>query len=205
MTMEKDAKYFTVGVFVSVTILALVGFSIWLAGVHDFDRHERYTIFFTDPVSGLDQQATVKYKGVEVGRILGLRLSPDRNDLVKVDVEVREETPVRDKTVATLAIQGVTGQSYIDLATPNNDENPPPRVDGEKYPVVKGQGSQLDKFLGTVPQLSNRFQSTLSAIDDFSKETGKMADSIRGLADKLKEDPSQIITPPARKGVEVPK
>src|ERR1043166_3293080 len=50
--MERDAKYFTIGAFVSLTLLALVGFSIWLAGVHDFARHTRYTIYFTDPVSG---------------------------------------------------------------------------------------------------------------------------------------------------------
>ena len=101
--MEKDAHYFTIGVFVSVTLLALVGFSIWLAGVHDFARHERYTIYFTEPVSGLDEQATVKYKGVEVGKILGMRLTPMRNDLVKVDVEVKADTPVRSRTIATAA------------------------------------------------------------------------------------------------------
>ena len=47
--MEKEANYFTVGVFVSVTLLALVGFSIWLAGVHDLGHHDRYTVYFTDP------------------------------------------------------------------------------------------------------------------------------------------------------------
>jgi phospholipid/cholesterol/gamma-HCH transport system substrate-binding protein len=203
--MEKDARYFTVGVFVSIAILALVGFSIWLAGVHDFARHERYTIYFTDPVSGLDQEATVKYKGVEVGKILRLRLSPERNDLVKVDVEVREETPVRDKTLATVEVQGVTGASYIELATPNGDETPPPTMAGEKYPVLKGQGSQFNKFLDSVPQLSSQFQTTLSAIGDLTKEGSKTAESVRGLANKLKDNPSQIITPPSNKGVEVPK
>src|SRR5215831_479672 len=180
--MEKDARYFTVGMFVSIAILAFVGFSIWLAGVHDLSRHERYTIYFTDPVSGLDQEATVKYKGVEVGKILKLRLTPERNDLVKVDVEVREETPMRDKTLATIAVQGITGASYIDLNTPNNDEAPPPKVDGEKYPVVQGKGSQFDKFLDTVPQLSSQFTTTLSAVDDLTKEGSKMAESVRGLA-----------------------
>jgi len=65
--MEKEANYFTVGVFVSVTLLALVGFSIWLAGVHDFGHHDRYTVYFTEPVSGLNDESVVKYKGVEVG------------------------------------------------------------------------------------------------------------------------------------------
>jgi phospholipid/cholesterol/gamma-HCH transport system substrate-binding protein len=242
--MEKDARYFTVGVFVTLALLMLVGFSIWVAGVHDLSGHQRYTIYFTDPVSGLDQQAVVKYKGVEVGKILRLRLTPERHDLVKVDVEVRAETPVRDRTTATIAAQGITGVNYIDLDTPNGDDNPPASVEGEKYPVLKGEGSRIAKLLddlpklmnefqtalstvndfgkegakmadavrnlsdrlnSELPQLSNQFQMTLSAVDDLSKEGAKTADSVRGLADKLKDNPSQIITPPSRKGVEIPK
>ena len=44
-----------------------------------------------------------------------------------------------------------------------------------------------------------------NAVDDLSREGSRTAGSIRGLADKLKEDPSQIINPPTRKGVEIPK
>jgi len=214
--MEKDAKYFTIGVFVSVTLLALVGFSIWLAGVHDFAPHTRYTVYFTDPVSGLDEQATVKYKGVEVGKILGMRLSPGRNDLVKVDIEVKKNTPVRAQTVAAVTTQGITGQSYIDLNTPANDDNPPARVSGEKYPVLQGTQSKFAKFMDELPRVADRLQNTLSAVGQFSKDSGKAvsdvskegtkaAESIRGLADKLKENPSQILSSTERKGVEIPK
>ena len=214
--MEKEANYFTIGMFVIVTLLALVGFSIWLAGVHDFARHDRYTIYFTDPVSGLDEQATVKYKGVEVGKILHMRLTPQRNDLVKVDVEVKADTPVREGTVATVATQGITGQSYIDLATASDDSRPPKRVQGEKYPVLDGKEGKLAKFIDDLPQVADKLQSTLSSVGAFSKQSGKavtdvskegskMAESIRGLADKLKENPSQILSSSERKGVEIPK
>jgi len=59
--MEKNANYFTVGLFVSISLLALVGFIIWLAGAHHFGRYDRYTIYFTDPISGLSEDATVRY------------------------------------------------------------------------------------------------------------------------------------------------
>jgi len=214
--MEKDANYFTIGVFVSVTLLALVGFSIWLAGVHDFAPHARYTVYFTDPISGLDEQATVKYKGVEVGKILGMRLSPGRNDLVKVDIEVKKSTPVRAQTVAAVTTQGITGQSYIDLTTPANDNDPPKLVSGEKYPVLQGTQSKLAKFMDELPRVADRLQNTLSSVGQFSKQSGKavgdvskegtkMAESIRGLADKLKENPCQILSSTERKGVEIPK
>jgi len=203
--MEKNANYFIVGVFVSVSLMALVGFSIWLAGVHDLSPHERYTIYFTDPVSGLNEEATVKYKGVEVGKILGLRLTPERSDLVKVDIEIKQETPVRAGTVANVETQGITGQSYIELATASTDKDPPTRVADEKYLVLKGTGSKLDKVLNELPNVSRQFETTLSAIDDLSKQGSRTAGSIRGLADKLKDDPSQILSPPTRKGVEIPK
>jgi len=204
--MEKDASYFTVGIFVTFAFLALVGFSIWLAGGHDFATYTRYTIYFTDPVSGLTDDARVKYKGVEVGRILNMRLAPERTDLVKVDVEVKEGTPVRAGTVADIEIQGITGQSYIELATATTDMDPPMVVAGEAYPVLKGNGSELRKFFEELPKVSNQLASTLSSISELSKEGSKMAGSIRGLSDKLKEDPSQILRPPAStRGVVIPK
>ena len=202
--MEKEANYFTVGVFVSLTLLALVGFTIWLAGVHDFARYNRYTIYFTDSVSGLDEEATVKYKGVDVGKIETMRLSPDRSDLIKVDVKVKEDTPVRAGTVATIELQGITGQNFIDLATAPADKNPPERVEGEKYPVLNGTGSKFAKIFDQVPQVTNQVRTTLSGIDDVSRGGAKMTESIRGLADKLKENPSAILSSPPRKGVEIP-
>jgi len=203
--MEKEANYFTVGIFVSLALLALVGFTIWLAGVHDFARYDRYTIYFTDPVSGLAEEATVKYKGVDVGKIESMRLAPDRNDLVKVDVKVKEETPVRASTVASIELQGITGQNFIDLSTAAADKNPPPQVAGEKYPVLKGTGSKFTKILDEVPQVTSQVRTTLSGIDDVSRGGAKMTESIRGLAEKLKENPSAILRSPTHRGVEIPK
>jgi phospholipid/cholesterol/gamma-HCH transport system substrate-binding protein len=206
MTMEKDASYFTVGIFVTLAFLALVGFSIWLAGGHDFAKYQRYTIYFTDPVSGLTNEATVKYKGVQVGRILDIRLAPERTDLVKVDVEVKEETPIRAGTVAGIEIHGITGQSYIELDTATTDMDLPMRIAGEPYPVLKGTGSELRKFFEELPKVGSQLASTLSAIREFSKEGSKTADSVRALSDKLEKDPSQILRPPpSNRGVVIPK
>ena len=89
--MERTASYFTVGLSVILACLALIGFMIWLAGgARDFGRTARYTVYFTDPISGLSEEAPVKYRGVDVGRILRTRLAPDATNLVKVDIEVSE-------------------------------------------------------------------------------------------------------------------
>jgi phospholipid/cholesterol/gamma-HCH transport system substrate-binding protein len=203
--MEKDANYFAVGVFVSVTVLALVGFMIWLAGVHTTGDYTRYTILFTDPVSGLVDEAVVKYKGVDVGKVLDMRIAPERADLVKVDIEVKEETPVRAGTLAKVELQGITGVSYIELETDRGDTAAPRRAGNEAYPVLKGRGSALTRFFDDMPEMTRKFEAAVSAIEEFSRSGAKTVDSVQSLTDKLKEDPSQIINPPNHRGVEIPK
>jgi len=176
--MEKDANYFFVGIFVSLALLALVGFTIWLMGPGDFGRTQRYTIYFTDTVSGLVEEAVVKYQGVDVGRIVGMRLAPERNDLVKVDIDVSETTPIRAGTSATIELQGITGSSYVELTTPIDDQRPPLRVAGEPYPIVEGKGSELRAFLDELPELAMKLQNALGAVEQFSQEGAKMAGSI---------------------------
>jgi len=198
--MEREANYFLVGIFVSLAVLLLVGFTIWLMGAGDFARYQRYTVYFTDPVSGLVEEAMVKYKGVEVGRVLGMRLDPQRNDLVKVDMEVKEGTAINAGTTATIELQGITGGSYIELTTPRQDQGPPQRVAGEQYPVLKGEGSELRAFLDELPKLAMRVEGALGAveqfaqqgasvtgsIDEFSKEGTKTPGSLRALADNIR-------------------
>src|SRR6185503_6148636 len=204
--MEKNANYFTVGLFVSISLLALVGFIIWLAGAHHFGRYDRYTIYFTDPISGLSEDATVRYKGLPVGRILETRLAPDRSDLLKVDIEVKDGTPVTAETVVQLETQGLTGQSHLELSTAKLDGPPPPKPEDEKYPVLKGQGSKLAKFMDDLPNISKQLTTTLNSIEGFTKGGTKTVESIKSLSDSLKENPSQILTgPQTGKGVEIPK
>jgi phospholipid/cholesterol/gamma-HCH transport system substrate-binding protein len=185
--MERTASYFTVGIFVSLAFLALVGFLIWLAGASDLGPYTRYTIYFSDPVSGLTAEAGVKYKGVDVGRIIGMRLAPDSADLVKVDIEVKAETPVRQSTIAEIEMQGMLGVTYIELATPDLNDQPAPKLAAEDYPVLKGQGSRLQRFFDDLPNIADQLEKTLSSVDALSKEGERTAGAIRDLADNVNQ------------------
>lgn len=298
--MEKNSRYFIVGLFVSVALLALTIFVVWLAGTHDMRNYHRYTVHFKDPVSGLKNSAAVQYRGVDVGRVMDVRISPERNDLIKVDIEVDENTPIFQSTQASLAQQGITGIGYIELTTQEGDTTPPPRVEGERYPVIAGRGTQLSKLFQDIPkisqqvlelsekintvfteesiqslnqtlknvetitsdmskllseenidntsialrnaaaasedieQLAERFNHTADEIDkavasmnsvitdnradidrfagsglnqitEMSRETRKMAESVRRLADKLEQEPSRLLYQPKYRGVEIKK
>lgn len=154
--MEKNSRYFIVGLFVTLSLIALTIFIIWLAGTHDARNYARYTIYFTDPVSGLKNSAIVQYRGVDVGRVRDVRLSPNRNDLIRVDIEVDDTTPIFQSTQASLAQQGFTGIVYIELSTDEGDQTPPRQVEGERYAVIAGRGTQLSKLFQDVPQISKK-------------------------------------------------
>lgn len=163
--MERNPHYFAVGLFVSIALVAMVAFVVWLAGTHDTRRYDKYTIYFTDSVSGLNEGANVQYQGVQVGKVLDIRLAPARNDLIKVDIEVNDDTPVHSTTNASLATLGVTGLVFIQLTTPVGDHSPPKYMKGEKYPVIEGSGSALTKLLQDVPKINQRVLDIANRID----------------------------------------
>ena len=223
--MEKDAHYFLVGLFVTASVTALVGFLIWLAaGPHKGGEPQRYTVYFTESVTGLEEGASVEYMGVEVGKIMQLQLSPQHPNLVKVDIEVNGNTPVRSKTYATLETRGITGLVNLELVTASDDTEPPSRKEGEKYPVLYGEPSKWTKTLQDISVITDQMRDVTVKVNDFlskknmesldqsianvekmSREMQGMAESIKHTAEKLNRDPSQILYRPSPRGVEIPK
>lgn len=188
--MEKDANYFLSGVFVFASFFALMGFLIWLQTPRDAEDYDRYTVYFTDSVSGLEQGSDVLYRGVKVGKVEDLRLSPERPDIVKADIAVEKTIPVRAETEALLSSRGITGMFHIELATAPGDKTPPRSVEDEKYPVLDGKGSPITQLLENMAEFSDGGFGQIKAT---VREIHRAAESFRKLMDQLREEPSQLI------------
>jgi phospholipid/cholesterol/gamma-HCH transport system substrate-binding protein len=172
--MEKTSHYFTVGIFVIISLLLASLFVIWLMGTHDARHYSRYTIYFYDPVSGLKNGANVQYRGVAVGNVKNIRLSPERTELIKVDIEIDENTPISQSTKASLGMTGMTGIIHIELTTQDGDIDPPVRPDNEMHPVIRGSGTQLGKLFEDVPQITKRLLELTEKVNKtFDEETVK--------------------------------
>src|ERR1700761_3725694 len=100
--MEREANYAAVGAFVLLITLIGALFVYWYSDSRDHKTFRRYEIYFDGSVSGLERGAAVRYLGVGVGR-------------VQVLVDIDSSTPISDKTLAELQLQGVTGLLFIDL------------------------------------------------------------------------------------------
>lgn len=150
--METRARYILVGTFTLLSLLALLGFLLWLAKVQINRTFQQYDIVF-DTVAGLGQASVVRYNGVDVGNVLAIALDRDNPALVRVRIEIYATTPVRLDTVATLASQGVTGVSFVALEGGSENASPLRTVPPATVPVIASKPSVVQELTTAAPDL----------------------------------------------------
>lgn len=160
--MEREANYTAVGAFVLLVATMAGLFVYWYAGSADARDYQRYEIYFEGSVSGLNRGSTVRYLGVEVGRVVAIRIDKRANDRVQVIADIDSHTPISKDTLATLSLAGVTGQLYIDLLANADPKRKIDAVPSEQYPVIDSARSSFDLFLASLPDLVGRASQVLS-------------------------------------------
>ncbi|HEV7609424.1 MAG TPA: MlaD family protein [Steroidobacteraceae bacterium] len=154
--MEREANYTAVGAFVLLVVTMASLFVYWYAGSGDARDYRRYEIYFEGSVSGLNRGSTVRYLGVEVGRVIAIRIDKRASDRVQIIVDIDSLTPISKETLASLAMQGVTGLLYIDLLANTAARRSMASVPSEQYPVIDSVQSNFDRLLSSLPDLVGR-------------------------------------------------
>src|SRR5690349_3503134 len=106
--MEREANYVAVGAFVLLITAMAALFVYWYSDTRDQRSFNRYEIYFDGSVSGLSPGSQVRYLGVDVGRVVAIKLDPRTADRVQVLADIDSNAPISERTLAQLAIQGVT-------------------------------------------------------------------------------------------------
>jgi phospholipid/cholesterol/gamma-HCH transport system substrate-binding protein len=160
--MEREANYTAVGVFV-LLVTALAGlFVYWYSDSRDHRDYQRYEIYFDGSVSGLVVGGQVRYLGVDVGRIVRVRLDPRAADRVQVIADIDSKAPISQRTLAKLSLQGVTGLLYLDLLQSRDDSARMPAVPSERYPVIDSMRSEFDVLVASLPEIALRTNDVLA-------------------------------------------
>jgi phospholipid/cholesterol/gamma-HCH transport system substrate-binding protein len=154
--MEREANYTAVGAFVLLIVTMAALFVYWYAGSGDARDYRRYEIYFEGSVSGLNRGSTVRYLGVEVGRVVSIRIDKRAADRVQVIADIDSQTPISEKTLASLSLQGVTGLLYIDLLANGETSRRQASVPSEQFPVIDSVQSNFDRLLASLPELVGR-------------------------------------------------
>jgi phospholipid/cholesterol/gamma-HCH transport system substrate-binding protein len=153
--MEREANYAAVGAFVLLLITMAGFFVYWYSEGRDNRDYRRYEIYFDGSVSGLTRGSTVRYLGVDVGRVVDLRIDKRAQARVQVIVDIDTTAPVTESTVAELSLQGVTGLLYIDLVTRRPGMTLGGLVASANHPVIPSVRSSFDVFVSSLPGLVN--------------------------------------------------
>lgn len=172
--METRARYVLIGAFTLFSLLAALGFLLWLAKVQLDRTFTQYDILF-ETVAGLNQASAVRYNGIDVGKVLTITLDLDDPAKARVRIEVNASTPVRVDTVATLASQGVTGVSFVALA--GGDANAPrlTRVPPDDVAVIPSEPSVVQGLMDDLPDLLAKAATLIEQVSSFTNPENQEA------------------------------
>jgi phospholipid/cholesterol/gamma-HCH transport system substrate-binding protein len=143
--MENRAYALAAGLFTLLLGIAVVATALWFSG--ETVENGEYLLVSRYPVSGLNSQAPVRYRGVTVGKVVDIKFDQQDKRAILVKILVQTGTPLTQGTYARLGSQGVTGLSYVML-----DD------DGKKPAPLVGEGGQLARI-----EVRQSFIDTLSA------------------------------------------
>jgi len=172
--MERDANYVAVGAFTLLVIAMATAFVVWYSESGDARSYTPYEIYFTGSVSGLTTGSPVRYLGVDVGSVRRITLNKDRPDSVKVLATVDVDAPITGATRASLGLQGITGLLYINLKQVGN-ANGSELKQGERYPIIEAQSSDIDAFIATLPELAMRVSNLVDNVNKVFSEDNVQA------------------------------
>lgn len=187
--METKARHVLIGAFIVSAFIVLIGLVVWL-GDGSMDRdYEYYEIVFEDQVSGLTPGSPVEYSGITVGDVQRLRLDPNDPRVVRVQVRVAANTPVREDTGARLGLANITGSALIRLYGGSPDS---PRLRGsEGSPaVIHADRSALNQLLANSESLIGDVNAFVQNVNSmFSTENTervtRILDNIEQISDML--------------------
>ncbi len=168
--MNNKTNYTIVGIFVVIGFILISFFGYWLLKPKKNEEVKYYLVYFDESVLGLNVNAPVKYKGIEVGKVEKLSIDTNNPEKIKVLISVLKTTPIKTSTSAMLTPQGITGLSYINLIL--GDKNSPELLSKDKnnLPVIKSTRSF--------------FSSLKIGINDISKQVYTTLDSLNSILDK---------------------
>ncbi|MCX5723619.1 MAG: MlaD family protein [Nitrospirae bacterium] len=135
--MEPKVNYVLVGAFVAVLGVATLLVVFWLGKSDYRGVYDRYYGYMRESVAGLSVNSTVKYRGVEVGRVKDIQLNPDNSEEVRLTLDILHATPVKIDTVALLETQGLTGLATVNLQGGSREAPALVAEPGQEYPVIR--------------------------------------------------------------------
>ena len=176
--MAKKTSSFLVGLFVTLGLVLGTVLIIWVGASRYFEPGNRYETYFDESVQGLQKDSTVKYRGVDVGRVERIRVAPD-NHLVEVVMKIDLTEDIRKGMAAELKSAGITGIMFVELArvAPGEKVSTPKITFATEHPVIPSRISTMQRVFAQVEEVMEKMKTVdFEGVSDQFKATGKAAE-----------------------------
>lgn len=169
--MENRLSYILIGLFVMILLGAGVFSIVWLGNYSDKGNFKFYKVATKESVSGLNDKAPVKLRGVQVGEVRTISINPQNAEEVLVVIRVEEMTPIKEDTYALIEAQGITGLSYIQLQGGTNiSADLKTGTRSEEYGIIHSHPSTFSRLDKTITSLSAKAEMIFEKADRILSE-----------------------------------
>lgn len=178
----------TVGLFALLGLIIFAGVTIWLKGARFGEKSYQILVEFSN-VSGLQLGAPVNYRGVQIGKLVGLQPSPTH--VVAVLEISSDQTQIPKDALIQISRYGLIGEASIDvipqrgIPTEAQNMNPlksncdPNFILCDQARVIGDSGDQL---ISSLVRLSNAYSDP-----KFLKNLNKAAENAAIAAQKISQ------------------
>ena len=176
--MARRASTFMIGLFVTIGVTIGVSIIVWIGASHYFEKGTMYVTYFDESVQGLQKDSSVKYRGVEVGRVVKIGVAPD-NKLIEVVMKINLKNDLERNTMTQLKAVGITGIVFVELDQqhPEAMKLSPQISFATEYPVIPSRPSETKQILSGIYDVIDKMNDVdFRGISDKIKSTAQSAD-----------------------------
>ncbi|HVY07825.1 MAG TPA: MlaD family protein [Burkholderiales bacterium] len=168
--MENRSYALFTGLFTILLGAALVTSFIWFRG--DSKSFSHYLVVSKFPVNGLNRQAVVRFRGVEVGKVDDISIDTQDSQTILVRVSLDDSVPITQGTFAQLGYQGLTGIAYVVLDDDGTNHAPLKAKDGG-LARIEVRGNVFDDLAQSSKALLQQAGDLLDRLNKIASETNQ--------------------------------
>jgi phospholipid/cholesterol/gamma-HCH transport system substrate-binding protein len=179
---------FMLGLFVTIGVFLAAAAILWWGASKYFQKGVPFVTYFDESVQGLQVDSSVKYRGVDVGRVEQIRVAPD-NKLIAVVMKIELQGDVKRNTVAQLKAAGITGIVFVDLDRRSAEEaDLSPKLSfPPDYPVIPSRPSQIAQILTSIDAVMDKVKGI-----DLQAISGKVEKEARDLSSQIQQTAKSV-------------
>ncbi len=165
--MENRAYALAAGLFTLLLGFGIVAAALWFSG--ETVETEDYVLVSRHPVTGLNAQAPVRYRGLTVGKVVSIEFDPkeprnkEPRDIL-VRISIKAGTPLTKGSFARLGSQGVTGLAYV-MLDDDGSKPEPLTAEGDNLARIEVRPSFMDSIAASGQEMVDNFNEVAKRVD----------------------------------------